>query len=283
MCPSNIRCLDATPALPASISLFDGLSRFAATSWNFCRDFDDDEKQNGEPHSHAASCLIDHGIVDQRSPTILYSEFLSAILWRLCRARRALPRAISAFLSSFGPLSNTTMQMPMSQSHKTSKSHKTQMQNAPRARMQCKEKKEKGQNGSPIKYWSINRQFNSINNNDNLSNVHWCNVIQWPSHDPDPDRIRSPNRNRSVCFDFSVPCRGSLPRSFICLWVLTRLYCRLYFYIHIFDAQTGRPRLTALFLCVFIRIPFLLPWFPRFLTSRSLFLPVCALVCCCNL
>lgn len=65
----NIRCLDATPALSASISLFVGLSRFAATSWNFCRDFDDDEEQNDEAHSHAASCLIDHGIVDQRSPT----------------------------------------------------------------------------------------------------------------------------------------------------------------------------------------------------------------------
>lgn len=145
----NIRCLAATPALSASISLFVGHSRFAATSWNFCRDFDDDEEQNCELHSHAASCLIDHGIVDQHSRTILSSEFLSAILWRLCRAGRALLRAISAFFSSFGPLSNTTMQMPMSQSHKTSKSHKTQMQNAPR--MQCKEKKEKGQNGSSIK------------------------------------------------------------------------------------------------------------------------------------
>merc|ERR1719361_2987986 len=146
-------------SLPPFLSLSAGLSRFAATSWNVCRDFvDDDEEQNDEAHSPAASCLIDHGIVDQRSPPIFvfgisirhFVETLQSELYGRCLGPS---RPFSQVLDhcqiqqckwNADDRANLTHQI------KTQNTQITQNTNAKCTAMQCKEKKEKGQNGSSI-------------------------------------------------------------------------------------------------------------------------------------
>jgi len=58
--------LDASTRCPPSLCLHFSLSRcsrFAAISWNVCAiSMTIAEEQNGEPHSHAVSCLTNHGI-----------------------------------------------------------------------------------------------------------------------------------------------------------------------------------------------------------------------------
>merc|ERR1719361_1297785 len=133
-------------SLPPFLSLSAGLSRFAATSWNVCRDFDDDDdEQNDEAHSPAASCLIDHGIVDQRSP--LFSVFGISIR-HFVETLQSEPGVASGHLGLFLKFwttvkyNNANADDRANLTHKTRKSHKTQMQNAPRCN--AKKRKRKG-------------------------------------------------------------------------------------------------------------------------------------------
>jgi len=116
MCPPNTRCLDAMPHCSCLHSSVRRISRFAATRWNVCRDFDDDEEQMWQA---AFTCSE---LSEQLTEMLLGTRDRSFI-WKhllpFCgdSAERdgCCFEASRPFFQSFGPLSIQQMQMPMNQ------------------------------------------------------------------------------------------------------------------------------------------------------------------------